>query len=194
MSLIKKVPLFSGKNQKLNKQKLKEIISYSLQADFGDETHKIKKIGSHIPAGIETIKGWYYGRKVPTCLYFVQLIKISPTLKQWLAIYLFGEGFWDDYMLIENIRSHKKTSVKTPSIKPENRQNFDPINDPINLNDAQKWFLIMLKSGKNIGAKDIANQFNISICTAKRYIKEMRDHYIIRFVGSNKTGRYEVCL
>ena len=107
-------------------------------------------------------------------------------------IYLFGEEFWDDYRLIEQIRNYKKSPIKTPSTQPGNRQNPDPINEPINLNEAQKWFLITLKSGRNIGAEDIVKHFDVSRSTAKRYIKEMKEKSLIRFAGSNKTGRYEI--
>ncbi|MCB9979282.1 MAG: HTH domain-containing protein [Rhodospirillales bacterium] len=74
----------------------------------------------------------------------------------------------------------------------ENPQNDDTINDTINLNERQKWFLLRLKNDRNKTAEDIVRHFSVSLSTAKRDIAELKKWEAIRFHGSRKTGYYEV--
>ena len=82
--------------------------------------------------------------------------------------------------------------MKTQPGEVKNTQNCEPINDPINLNERQKWFLLQLKSDQNIGAEDIVRRFALSLSSAKRDIADLKEKRIIRFHGSRKTGCYEI--
>ena len=61
-------------------------------------------------------------------------------------------------------------------------------NDPVN--DRQKWFLEQLANGERATSSDLAQCWNVSQVTPKRDIAELKDHGVIEFVGSPKTGRY----
>lgn len=191
MSFTKIDPLFPGLNEEITNEKLAEIVAYSLQKDFGQYTSTIKTIGQTTGANLRTIRNWHDGLKVPSSLHFVQLLQVSPTLRKWLLSHLFGEDFWDDYRLIKGLECRSFNAMKTQPGDVKNTQNCDPINDPINLNERQKWFLLKLKSDQNIGAEDIVRRFAVSLSSAKRDIADLKEKRIIRFHGSRKTGYYE---
>lgn len=67
-----------------------------------------------------------------------------------------------------------------------------PINVPVKLNQRQKYFLILLKSGKKGTAEDIANRWQVTVKTAKRDILKLKDAGRIRFDGARKTGHYKI--
>lgn len=192
MSFTKMDPLFPGLNEEITNENLAEIVAYSLQKDFGQYTSTIKTIGQTTGANLRTIRNWHDGLKVPSSLHFVQLLQASPTLRKWFLSYLFGEDFWDDYKLIKGLGHSSLKSTKTQPREVKNTQNCEPINDPINLNERQKWFLMQLKSDQNIGAEDIVRRFALSLSSAKRDIADLKDKRIIRFQGSRKTGCYEI--
>jgi predicted HTH transcriptional regulator len=70
----------------------------------------------------------------------------------------------------------------------------DPVNVTVNdpVNGRQKWFLEQLTGGERATSSDLAQRWNVSQVTAKRDIAELKDHEVIEFVGSPKTGRYRL--
>jgi fido (protein-threonine AMPylation protein)/ribosomal protein S25 len=70
----------------------------------------------------------------------------------------------------------------------------DTVNDTVKLqgdtvNDA---VFILIKENNRITANEISNKLNISIATAKRKIKSLKDTGYIKRVGSDKTGYWKV--
>ena len=192
MSFTKMDPLFPRKGGDISNQELIKIIALSLRKDFGKQPHTIKTIGHLTGANLRSIKNWYEGCKVPSSLHFLRLLQCSPSLRKGLLIYLFGEEFWDDYYLIISSKSQQNISDPHAGNGVENPRNDDTINDTINLNERQKWFLLRLKNDRNKTAEDIVRHFGVSLSTAKRDIAELKKWDAIRFHGSRKTGYYEV--
>ena len=192
MSFTKLDPLFPGYKAEISNENLVEIIAYSLHRDFGQETSSIKAIGEITGANLRTIKNWYDGLKAPSSLHFIQLLHASPTLKKFILTHLFGDGFWEDYGLISKGTQSTRHCDDSDQTDTEKIQNDDPINDLINLNERQKWFLLKLKNDRNKGAEDIARHFEVSLSTAKRDIADLRGKGLIAFNGANKTGHYVI--
>ena len=70
-----------------------------------------------------------------------------------------------------------------------------PTNVPINnvpINKRQQWFLNQLIAGKKVKAADLARAWNVTEKTAKRDIAVLKQHGIIEFIGSLKTGSYSI--
>jgi predicted HTH transcriptional regulator len=59
-------------------------------------------------------------------------------------------------------------------------------------NERQVWFLIRLKSTRGTRAEDIAAHFEVAIKTARRDIEGLKMARKIKFVGTKRTGKYEV--
>ena len=82
---------------------------------------------------------------------------------------------------------------------PNNDPDRDPINDPdhgkvgLSLNERQRWFLRELTEGRVVRASDLRRRFNVSERTPKRDIATLQSLRLIRFVGSRRSGRYEMC-
>jgi len=192
MSFTKLDPLFPGYKAEISNEKLAEIIAYSLHRDFGQEASSIKAIGEMTGANLRTIKNWYDGLKVPSSVHFIQLLHASPTLRKFVLTHLFGEQFWENFDLISRAVQTTLHSDFLPGAKAKIVQNDDPINDTINLNERQKWFLLKIKNDRNKAAEDIVRHFGVSLCSAKRDIADLKKQDAIRFHGSRKTGYYEV--
>jgi hypothetical protein len=192
MSFTKMDPLFPDKAGNISNQELIKIIALSLRKDFGKRPHTIKTIGHLTGANLRSIKNWYEGCKAPSSLYFLRLLHCSPSLRKGLLIHLFGEDFWDDYYLIVNSKQQRSILADQAQNFVQSPKNNDTINDTINLNERQKWFLLRLKNDRNKTAEDIVRQFEVSLSTAKRDIADLKKWEAIKFHGSRKTGYYEV--
>lgn len=60
------------------------------------------------------------------------------------------------------------------------------------LNERQQWMLTVLTEGRRVSAEDVAERFQITERTARRDIADLRRRELIAFVGSPKTGHYEL--
>jgi hypothetical protein len=168
MSFTKMDPLFPHKGGNISTQELIKIVALSLKKDFGKQPHTIKTIGHLTGANLRSIKNWYEGCKAPSSLHFLRLLQCSPSLRKGLLIYLFGEEFWDDYYLIISSKNQQSISGGHAENGIQNPQNDDTINDTINLNERQKWFLLRLKNDRNKTAEDIVRHFGVRALTLRR--------------------------
>lgn len=187
MSLRKTDRVFHTRNQELSNKKLAEIIAGALRSDFGDLYSSVKEIDRATGIKFNTMKKWYEASTVPSLRHFLLLLERSPSLREFVLCYLFGEDILDDLALISNMHSDETIEKHTSDFEPKNV----PINVPIKLNERQKWFLLMLKHDQ-ISAQHLAQHWNIDIKTAARDIKALKHAGTIRFTGSRKTGRYEI--
>ena len=72
--------------------------------------------------------------------------------------------------------------------------NFDTVNDTVNQqNDTVKDTVFdLIKRNNKITAKEISEQLKISLSTAKRKIKKLKEKGIIERIGSDKTGYWKI--
>ena len=71
----------------------------------------------------------------------------------------------------------------------------DPVNDPVNdlLNDPVKeQILELLSDNKKLSYDDLASILNKSTSTIKRHIQKLKTLDLIKRVGSDKTGYWEI--
>lgn len=66
----------------------------------------------------------------------------------------------------------------------------DPVSDPVN--DRQKLIIDLIKKDRFITRESLANVCNISLETIKRDIRKLRKLKIVKRVGSDKTGYWEI--
>lgn len=69
-----------------------------------------------------------------------------------------------------------------------------PVNDTVKTqNDTViDTVLYLIKQDNKITATEISERLNISLSTAKRKIKELKDKGIVKRVGSDKTGYWKI--
>ncbi len=99
-----------------------------------------------------------------------------------------GGELWDVFQIFWDVYHENDSAIEHPVY----RDICVPINVPIKLNQRQKYFLILLKSGKKGTAEDIVNRWQVTIKTAKRDILKLKDAGRIRYHGARKTGHYKI--
>lgn len=73
-----------------------------------------------------------------------------------------------------------------------------PVNVPINvlenvpINDRQRWYLDQLRGGVPANADAIAGHFHVTEKTARRDIADLKAKRLVEFVGSLRTGYYQL--
>ena len=178
MSLNYKDQIFSS----ISNDDIARIVGVALRTDFKKGFAAVKWISMRTKASLPTIRNWYEGRHTPSAGNLLLLAKDSPTLMKFVLEHLGGPELWEVFQLCDDIKN--RNSKATESYKD------DPLNVPIELNQRQKWFLIFLKSGQNIRAVHIVEEWLVSIKTARRDIRRLKDAGIIRYIGPKKTGYY----
>ncbi len=68
----------------------------------------------------------------------------------------------------------------------------DSINDLINLNSTEALVLEVIKTNKRVNKKQIATIIERTEITVQRAIKKLLNEKLIKRVGSNKTGYWEI--
>lgn len=187
MSLRKTDRVFHSHNGELSNKELAKITADALRSDFGDLYSSVKEIDRATGIQFNTVKKWYEASTVPSVRHFLLLLKCSPSLREFVLCYLFGDNILDDLALISRAHSEGSIDTNAADFKPKNV----PINVPIKLNERQKWFLLRLKHD-SISAQNLVQHWSIDIKTARRDIKVLKDAGMICFIGSRKTGRYEI--
>lgn len=192
MSLNSNDQVFHPVAEVISNTELARNIGLALQEDFPKEFAAVKWIGRATNASLCTIRNWYEGRNTPSAGHLLVLAKASPAVLKFVLEQIGGKDLWETYLLFS-------TADPLPGKGPNGQIYSDksvminvPLNVPIKLNRRQKWFLMVLKSGKKIGAEDLAQQCQVSIKTARRDISDLKKAGRIRFAGSKKTGRYEI--
>jgi ATP-dependent DNA helicase RecG len=74
----------------------------------------------------------------------------------------------------------------------EYNQKNEPVNEPVNISDSTKAVFALIKKSKPKTRKEIVDSTDMSLATVKRAIKELRDNNLIRRVGSDKSGYWEI--
>ncbi len=125
----------------------------------------------------------------------IRNIKIAGMFKQLKLIEKYGSGF------SRIIKAFKVYNLKMPIF--ENFQSGFRItvfaektnvvaNDPVN--GRLKLILVLIKENRHITRDELAIKCNISIETIKRDIRKLRKQEIIKRIGSDKTGYWEIII
>ena len=75
-------------------------------------------------------------------------------------------------------------------LKIETIQKHDPVNDPVNTR--QKLILEWIKKDKYITRTKLAEINNVSVETIKRDIRKLKQMNLIKRIGSDKTGFWQI--
>lgn len=193
MSQTKDDHMWSCKKAEFLEQKIGEKVAEILRQEYAGKSSPMKNISSKTGITSGTIRKWYSGRKPPHLAHFLILAQNYPAI---LRMFLGAVGH--DY-LIQHIQPQKQALemlVQPQKKEPETDKNV-PINVPINswpmgLNERQAWFLTELSHNVRVTAEDIASHRNVTEKTAKRDIADLKARKLIRFVGANRTGHYQV--
>lgn len=193
MSQSKKDQLFPVKPKAISDGELAQIVAMALRQDFGDSASAVKRIGQLTNANLRAIKNWYQARNTPSSGHLLLLARSSPSILKFILVQIGGEDLWDAFRLLS---SHALASAPEPEIPVydvTNPAENVPINVPIkSLNERQRWFLILLRRKNEASAEDIAGHFDVALKTARRDMEGLKEAGKIRFVGSRKTGSYEI--
>ena len=68
----------------------------------------------------------------------------------------------------------------------------EPVNEPVKLTKATQRVFKCLKRRPDITIEEMASETGVARETVKRALKTLREKGIIRRVGSDKTGYYEI--
>lgn len=192
MSLNSNDQVFHPVAEVVSNTDLARNIGLALQKDFPKEFAAVKWIGRATNASLCTIRNWYEGRNAPSAGHLLVLAKASPAVLQFVLEQIGGKDLCETYLLFSTVDPVPGKSPNGQIYHDKSVMINVPLNVPIKLNRRQKWFLMLLKSGKKIGAEDIVQQCQVSIKTARRDISDLKKAGRIRFAGSKKTGRYEI--
>lgn len=186
MSQQKRDHMWSSFQEEFLEEKMGKWVSGILRNEHEKESSPVKKISQKTGIPPTTIKKWYTSKKPPSIGHFVMLAQKYPAiLKAFLEVS--GHGYLTAY--IRSPTGANDTSQMPPSeVIIRDIQNVP--NVP--LNERQAWFLIRLQSTRNARAEDIAEHFKVAIKTARRDIEGLKMAEKIHFVGTRRTGNYEI--
>lgn len=86
--------------------------------------------------------------------------------------------------IIENTLNHIDDTVK------DGNYTVNGVNDTVN--DANDTVLSLILENPKITASDISKRLGISIATAKRRIKVLKEKGMIKRIGSDKAGSWQI--
>lgn len=124
---------------------------------------------------------WYFRNALVRANYKNHTKNIYATNE--FLLRFFGNMLLGENNTLQNreIHVHYADTVKTQNdtVKSEN----DTVNDTV---------FSLVKQNKNITATEISERLNISLSTAKRKIKELKEKGIVERIGSDKTGYWKI--
>lgn len=170
-------------------EKMGEWVSLALRQEYEGEPSPVKKISQKTTIPPDSVKRWYTSRKPPSLGHFLMLVQNYPAI---LKVFLkaSGHGYLTAY-LRPAIGAYDERWM--PASAEVFRDILNVSNVPNNpLNARQAWFLIRLQSAPSARAEDIAEHFKVAIKTARRDIEGLKMAGKIKFVGTKRTGKYQV--
>lgn len=201
-----------------NYTNIKAYIEYDLQQEkmFSYKDLSQQEILTHIAEFTSKLWQIHAFGEGNTRTVAVFLIKYLRTLGFDIDNTLFAENSWyfrnslvranyDDYQnkvyatkeflikFLENLLFNGKNVLKNRFLHiayDVENQNIDTVNDTVNQKNDTVFLLI--KQNNSITANEIAEKLGISLATAKRRIKELKEIKLIERVGSDKTGCWKI--
>ncbi len=196
-----------------------QLIAAALRSSLDDTHRAIKTVMVWSSANERTVKHWLSGTHGPHGDYLLVLLgksdavvdaligTLPPDRLTELAIRLIRRG-GGGHRLSSDTLAQFSEALGPTTMRPTmpallRNPNSDP-NDPdhalngdpdsldgySDLNNRQLWFLRQLDSGRQIRARDIRRQHNVSEKTARRDIAGLHRLNIIKYVGSRRRGQY----
>ncbi len=189
MSHKKHDHMWSSFQEEFLEEKMGKWVSSILRNEHAKESSPVKKISQKTGIPPTTIKKWYTSKKPPSIGHFLMLSKHYPeVLKAFLE--MSGHAYLTAYVRSTTTANDEN---KMPISAGAFRDILNAVNVPKNIfNERQTWFLIRLQRTNTARAEDIAVEFKVSLKTALRDIKELKEAEQIRFVGSKRMGKYAI--
>jgi predicted HTH transcriptional regulator len=96
-----------------------------------------------------------------------------------------------DYLFFENLLQNENHLLKNREM---HVHYVSPVNDTVKTqNDTvNDTVFYLIKQNSKITATEISEQLNISLSTAKRKIKELKENGTVERIGSDKTGYWKI--
>lgn len=195
--------MWSRKEVILLEQKITARISGALHQIFRNNPTAVKGIAEETGGALTTVKKWYEGRNPPSLGHFLILCRHYESV---LEAFLGLSG--NDYLIAHVLPAKAKNRVSlletndtildgtTPHVSEVYGAGICTINVAVpfevarKLNQRQLWFLGLLQQGRRVQIDFIVKQWGTSIRTAKTDISGLKEGGLIRFDGSQKTGRF----
>ncbi len=177
-----------------------------LRKEHTDSGWSIKTIMRETGASESSVKGWLYAQHGPSALFFLRLVTFSPAIRDFLEKLL-------EHPAAQNSEAqtpHSKIPVEAQTMEESFSQiwkggaYYDPKGDlgrasfdepeQMEINARQHWFLCRIAEGFRCDANQIIMKWSVSLATARRDIKFLRNAGLLEFVGSRRKGRYRLML
>lgn len=133
-------------------------------------------------------------------IHFSRNPKIAGFLKDHTYVKEFGEGV--DRMFVEMEASglpapqYRQVAFMTKVTIKNSAKIFqpgdEPINEPINLSNVEQTVMNSIIRNPKVSKSRISKEYNISEASVKRTISSLKKKGLIKRVGSNKAGHWEV--
>lgn len=178
----------------LSQQKTAEIIGEILREIYDGNGSSVKAIAAVIPADLRTIKSWYEGQNVPNLSHFLELCANAP---EFLSAIMKAIGYADLAEYIEQRQRQENENKNTGKIEVisiifdtnDTASTLDLIRQ---LSIRQLWFYGELKKGNSPGLIDLIRFWDVGEATAKRDLSDLARLGLVRFVGTKRSGYYEI--
>lgn len=178
----------------LSQQKTAEIIGEILREIYDGNGSSVKAIAAVIPADLRTIKSWYEGQNVPNLSHFLELCMNAP---EFLSAIMKAIGYADLAEYIEQRQRQENENKSTGKIEVisiifdtnDSASTLDLIRQ---LSIRQVWFYGELKKGSSPGLIDLIRFWDVGEATAKRDLSDLARLGLVRFVGTKRSGYYEI--
>lgn len=178
----------------LSQRKTAQIIGEILREIYGGNGPSVKAIAAVTPADLRTIKSWYQGQNVPNLSHFLELCANAP---EFLSAILKAIGYDDLAEHLEQAQRQKKGNENTEKIEiisiifdtDDSAKTLDLVRQ---LSIRQVWFYGELKKGSRPCIEDVIRFWGVGEATAKRDLSDLTRLGLIRFVGTRRSGYYEI--
>jgi len=178
----------------LSQRKTAQIIGEILRKIYGGNGSSVKTIAAVTPADLRTIKSWYEGRNVPNLTHFLELCVNAP---EFLSAILNAIGYDDLAEKLERDQCQKNGHENTQKIEiisiifdtDDSAKTLDLVRQ---LSIRQVWFYGELKKGSRPNIEDVIRFWGVGEATAKRDLSDLARLGLIRFVGTRRSGYYEI--
>lgn len=198
-----------------------ELISGALRSELGDSHRAAKTVMRWTGASERTAKHWLAGHHGPGGDYLVVLMEKSDAVFEVVleaagrqaavigARMLAAHGAMAEVIAMverertgpagetSDARDQTAQALAGADVPKTARLNV-PENVPVNpsladgFNVRQRWFVAALEAGRDVAALDLARRWGVSEKTARRDIVALRRRGVIEFVGSFRSGRYQL--
>lgn len=198
MSFFKNDRLFPSESTTHENGAITELISQALRQEYEEVHSAVKVIGRQTGVNPRAIRNWYEGVNAPNCNHLVVLARHTPVIVEAFLGLVGYAGLWELYQektsSQDNAMSRRKTGRSNAKYSDKNVtiQVTVDLDMASRLNQRQLWFLGRLQRGGAPNAEAIATTWAVTLRTARRDVAALAGMNLVRFVGANKTGHYEM--